>query len=78
MARASGGVARHDPMSDLATIRPAIEAALKLLNLRLAAGDKAGALRGLNELANRMIRTQRPDIAAACYLLPGRSIRLSV
>jgi pimeloyl-ACP methyl ester carboxylesterase len=65
-------------MSDLATIRPAIEVALKQLNIRLAAGDKAGALRGLNELTNRMIQTQRPDIAAACYLLPGRTISLTV
>lgn len=65
-------------MSNLASIRPQIEAALKLLNVRLAAGDRAGALRGLNELTNRMIHTQRPDIAAACYLLPGRSISLSV
>jgi pimeloyl-ACP methyl ester carboxylesterase len=59
-------------------MRPAIEAALKQLNLRLAAGDRAGALRGLNELANHMIHTQRPEITAACYLLPGRSISLSV
>jgi pimeloyl-ACP methyl ester carboxylesterase len=65
-------------MSDLASIRPQIEAALKLLNVRLAAGDRAGALRGLNELTNRMIHTQRPDITAACYLLPGRSVSLSV
>jgi hypothetical protein len=65
-------------MSDLASIRPAIEAALKQLNVRLAAGDRAGALRGLNELTNRMIQTQRPDIVAACYLLPGRSVSLTV
>jgi pimeloyl-ACP methyl ester carboxylesterase len=65
-------------MSDLASIRPAIEAALKQLNVRLAAGDRAGAMRGLNELANRMIHTQRPDISAACYLLPGRTISLTV
>ncbi len=65
-------------MSDLASMKPAIDAALKQLNVRLAAGDRAGALRGLNELANRMIQTQRPDIAAACYLLPGRTVSLSV
>lgn len=65
-------------MTDLASIRPAIEAALKQLNVRLAAGDRAGVLRGLNELTNRMIHTQRPDITAACYLLPGRTISLSV
>ncbi len=65
-------------MTDLASIRPAIEAALQQLNIQLAAGDKASALRGLNALANRMIHTQRPDVAAACYLLPGRTISLSV
>jgi hypothetical protein len=68
----------RDSMSDLAAIRPAIEAELKQLNLRLAAGDRAGVVRGLNELTNRMIRTQRPDITAACYLLPGRTVSLSV
>lgn len=65
-------------MSDLASIRPAIEIALKQLNVLLAAGDRAGAMRGLNELANRVIHTQRPDISAACYLLPGRTISLTV
>jgi pimeloyl-ACP methyl ester carboxylesterase len=65
-------------MSDLASIRPAIEAALQLLNIRQAAGDKAGVLHGLNELTNRMIHTQRPDVTAACYLLHARTINLSV
>ena len=63
---------------DLARIRPEIETALPLLSARLAAGDRDGAVRGLTQLTNRMIRTQRPDVVAACYLLPGRTVDLSV
>jgi hypothetical protein len=62
----SGGAADRIRMSDLASTKLAIEAALKLLNVRLAAGDRAGALRGLNEFTRAATPCWR-TIRSVCW-----------
>ncbi|HEY1930717.1 MAG TPA: alpha/beta fold hydrolase [Acetobacteraceae bacterium] len=65
-------------MSTLSSIMPEIEAAMTGLNVLLEAGDRAGALQGLNEVTNRAVRLHRPDIEVACHFLPARTVSLSI